>query len=312
MIGVAPWQAVLPNVRTGGERPVLLRDRGDSNAPWVTASARRPTDQLIRARADQVLERPAPAPTGQRGAARKDGARFQGSALPTHGSPAADWIGGDAQAQTVQVSCWSGLQLRTARTVTRTAVRIIRSGARGTKRDPREAWVWWLGGRLPALEELAGRDPRRFGQEHGSRFDNHDLRWAAPHVRTPEQMARWRDLVAVVHNALVLARPRVDAERRRWAARTRPPTPRQVRRAMGKRMAHLGTPARPPQPRGKAPGRAVGAVVKRAARHAVVRKSPPQATAPPKQACCGGQYRHHVFLRRVERHAPRDCYAKRV
>jgi hypothetical protein len=281
-IGVAQLQAVLPKVRTGGTQPVVLLDRRYSNAPWVTASADLPTDQLIRARADQVLYRVAPAPTGKRGAPRKDGARFQGRDLTTHGLPAADWIGVDAKAQPVQVSCWPGLHLRKARSVTITAVRIIRSGARGTKRDPREAWFWWLGGSLPPMEELAGLYPRRFGQEHGYRFDKQDLLWAAPRVRTPEQMERWTDLVAIVHNALVLARPWVDAERRAWEARTRPPTPRQVRRAMGRIIAQVGTPARPPQPRGKAPGRARGAMVKRAERHAVVRKSPPNATAPPK------------------------------
>jgi hypothetical protein len=283
-IGVAQLQAVLPKLRTGAGRPVVLLDRGYSNAPWVTASASLPTDQLIRARADQVLYRPAPAPTGQRGAPRKDGTRFKGSEPTTHGPPDADWSGVDAKAQTVQLRCWSGLHLRKVRAVALTAVQIIRSGARRTKRDPREAWFWWLGGALPPLAELAGLYPRRFGQEHGYRFDKQDLLWTAPRVRTPEQMERWTDLVAVVHNALVLARPQVATERRPWEARSRPPTPRQVRRAMGKIIAHLGTPARPPQPRGKAPGRAVGAVVKRAERYAVVRKSPPQATAPPKQA----------------------------
>ena len=281
--GVAQLQAVLPKLRTGADRPVLLLDRGYSNAPWVRASASLPTDQLIRARADQLLYRPAPAPTGTRGAPRKDGARFQGSELTTHGPPDADWIGLDAKAQSVQVSCWSGLHLRKARAVSITTVRIIRSGARRTKRDPREAWFWWLGGVLPPLEELAGLYPRRFGQEHGYRFDKQDLLWAAPRVRTPEQMERWNDLVAVVHNAVVLARPQVDAERRPWEARTRPPTPRQVRRAMGRIIAEVGAPARSPQPRGKAPGRTRGATVKPAERHAVVRKSPPKATAPPKQ-----------------------------
>jgi DDE superfamily endonuclease len=281
-IGVAQLQAVLPKLRTGSGRPVLLLDRRYSTAPWVVASASLPTDQVIRARADQVLYRPAPAPTGKRGAPRKDGARFQGSELTTHGPPDADWSGVDAKAQTVQVSCWSGLHLRKARAVSITVVRIIRSSARGTKRDPREAWFWWLGGVLPPLAELAGLYPRRFGQEHGYRFDKQDLLWAAPRVRTPEQMERWTDLVAVVHNALVLARPRVEAERRPWEARTRPATPRQVRRAMGQIITQLGTPARPPQPRGKAPGRALGATITPAERHAVVRKSPPNATAPPK------------------------------
>jgi len=282
-IGVAQLQAVVPKLHLGEARAVLLLDRRYSNAPWVVASASVPIDQLIRARADQVLYRAAPAPTGKRGAPRKDGARFQGSAAATHGPPDADWRGVDAKGPTVQVSCWSGLHLRKARDVPITAVRIIRTGARDTKRDPREAWFWWLGGALPPLAELAGLYARRFGQEHGYRFDKQDLLWAAPRVRTPEQMERWTDLVAVVHNALVLARPKVEVERRPWEARTRPSTPRQVRRSMGRIIAQLGTPARAPQPRGKAPGRALGAKVKRAERHAVVRKSPPKATAPPKQ-----------------------------
>ena len=243
-IGVAQLQAVLPKLPAGGQRPVLLLDRRYSNAPWVMASATLPTDQLIRARADQVLYRPAPAPTGTRGAPRKDGARFQGSELTTHGPPDAEWTGVDAKAQTVQVRCWAGVHGRKARTVTLTAVRIIRTGARGTKRAPREARFWWLGGALPSLAELAERYPRRFGQEHGYRFDKQDLLWAAPRVRTPEQMERWTDLVAIVHTTLVLARPRVDAERRPWEARHRPPTPRQVRR--GRLLRNLGhRPGRP-------------------------------------------------------------------
>ena len=282
-IGVQQLQAVLPHLPRVWGRPLVLLDRRYSTAPWVQASVALPTDQLIRARCDQVLYREAPPPTGKRGAPRKDGARFKGSEPTTHGRPDADWTGSDAHDRPVQVSCWQGLHLRKARHVVITVVRIIRTSARGTKRDPRVAWFWWLGGRLPPLAELAGLYPRRFGQEHGYRFDKQDLLWAAPRVRTPEQMERWTDLVAVVHNQLVLARPQVEGERRPWEARTRPTSPRQVRRAMGRIIAQLGTPARPPQRRGKAPGRMVGAVVKRATRYAVVRKSPPRAKSPPKQ-----------------------------
>jgi hypothetical protein len=282
-IGVQQLQAMLPQLPRVWGRPLVLLDRRYSTAPWVRTSAALPTDQLIRARCDQVLYRPPPPPTGRRGAPRKDGARFKGSDPPTHGPPDADWSGVDAQERPVQVSCWQGLHLRKARDVTLTLVRIIRARAHGTKRDPRESWFWWLGGRLPPLAELAGLYGRRFGQEHGYRFDKQDLLWAAPRVRTPEQMERWTDLVAVVHNQLVLARPQVEGERRPWDSRTRPTSPRQVRRAMGRIIAQLGTPARPPQRRGKAPGRMVGAVVKRATRYAVVRKSPPRAKSPPNQ-----------------------------
>jgi hypothetical protein len=281
-IGVQQLQAVLPRLPPVWGRPVVLLDRRYSNAPWVQASAALLTDYLIRARCDQVLYRPAPPRTGKPGAPRKDGARFQGNDPTTHGPPDADWIGVDAHNRTDQVSCWTGLHLRKARDVPITVVRIIRTGARGTKRDPRESWFWWLGGPLPPLAELAGLYSRRFGQEHGYRFDKQDLLWAAPRVRTPEQMECWTDVVAIVHNQLVLARPRVDGERRPWESRQRPTTPRQVRRAMGRIIAQLGTPARPPQRRGKAPGRAVGTVVKQAERYAVVRKSPPKAKSPPK------------------------------
>jgi hypothetical protein len=282
-IGVQQLQTLLPRLPPRWGRPVVLLDRRYSTAPWVAASGELPTDQLIRARCDQVLYRPAPPPSGKRGAPRKDGARFKGSDPTTQGPPDVDWTGVDAHNHAVQVSCWQGLHLRKARGVTITVVRIIRAGARSTKRDPRESWFWWLGGPLPDGSELAGLYPRRFGQEHGYRFDKQDLLWAAPRVRTPEQMERWTDLVAVVHNQLVLAQPRVEGERRAWESRTRATSPRQVRRAMGRIIAQLGTPAQPPQPRGKAPGRAVGTLVKRAERYAVVRKSPPQAKSPPKQ-----------------------------
>jgi DDE superfamily endonuclease len=282
-IGVQQLGAILPLLLARFGRSILVLDRHYSSAPWVLATLDLPTDQLIRARRDRVLYRPAPARSGKRGAPRKDGARFQGSDPTSHGPPSADWRGSDAQGRPVQVTVWEGLHLRQARTVLITSVRIIRERARDTKRDPRESWFWWLGGVLPPLAEVAQLYPRRFGQEHGYRFDKQDLLWTTARVRSPEQIERWTDVVAAVRNQLVLAREQAEAVRRPWEARVRDATPRQVRRAMGRIIAQLGTPARKPQPRGKSPGRAVGAVVKRAERYAVVRKSPPKAQSPPKR-----------------------------
>ena len=282
-IGVQQVRASLPLLAARGGRPILVLDRHYSSAPWVLASAELPTDQLMRARCDRVLYRAPGARTGKRGAPRKDGARFQGSDPTSHGPPAGDWHGSDAQGRPVRVSVWDDLHLRKARAVSITAVRIIRAHARDTKRDPRESWFWWLGDALPPLAELATIYPRRFGQEHGYRFDKQDLLWATVRVRTPMQMERWTDVVAAVRNQLVLARAQAEAVRRPWERQARAATPRQVRRAMGRIIVQLGTPARRPQPRGKAPGRATGAVIKRAERYAVIRKSPPKATAPPKQ-----------------------------
>jgi hypothetical protein len=263
--------------------PLLtVLDRGYANAPWVLLSHRLPSDQLIRARKDQVLYRPAPPRTKRPGQPRKDGSRFKGSDPSSHGPADADWSGLDAQGHPLQVSVWGNLHLRKARQVAITVVRVIRSQARDSKRDPRVSWFWWIGGALPPLCELPRLYARRFGQEHGFRFDKQDLLWARPCLRTPAQFERWSDLVSLVHNQLVLARPIAEAVRRPWERADRQASPRQVRRAMARIIGQLGTPARRPQRRGKAPGRAVGATVKPAIRHPVIRKGTKTKRSPKK------------------------------
>jgi hypothetical protein len=275
-IGTAQLSEVL--ARLGHLQPLLALDRAYSNALWLLSTQHLPLDQLIRARKDQVLYRPPllrPAKPG-RGRPPLDGPRFKGSDPTTHGTPEADWQGVDAGEQPVQVTAWEKLHLSKARHIAITVIRVIRPRARDTKRDPRVSWFWWLGEALPPLSEIPQLYGRRFGQEHGYRFLKQDLLWAAPRLRTPEQFERWTDLVSLVHNHLVLARPLVEAQRRPWERNGRPATPRQVRRAMGQVIAQLGTPARSPQRRGKSPGRAPGATVKRAPRQPVIRKSPPK------------------------------------
>jgi hypothetical protein len=273
-VGAEQVTALLPLLP---ERPVLVADGHYGTAAWVGATAALPCDQLLRAKRTAVLYRPAPPRTGRRGAPRKDGARFQGSDPATHGAPDGHWQGADARGQAVTVTCWANLHLKTCRSVAVTAIRITRAGAAGTKRDPREAWFWWLGGALPPLATLPHLYARRFGIEPGDKLDKQALLWDAPRVRTPEQFARWTDLVAAAHNQLVLARPLAEIARRPWDARRRAASPQQVRRAVGRILAQVGTPARPPRPRGKSPGRPPGAVVRRATRHPVLRKAPPKA-----------------------------------
>ena len=84
------------------------------------------------------------------------------------------------------------------------------------------SWFWWLGGPLPPLAELPVLYARRFGLEHGYRFDKQDLLWATPRMHTPEQFERWTDVVAIVHNHLVLARPFVETVRLPWERTDRP------------------------------------------------------------------------------------------
>lgn len=268
-IGAAQVAAALPLLPA---RPVLVADGHYGTAKWVVATAALPCDQLLRAKRTAVLYRPAPPPTGKPGAPRKDGARFQGSDPATHGLPDAAWRGQDARGQAVSVACWGGLHFKACRGEAITAIRIVRAGAAGTKRDPREAWFWWLGDAPLPLDTLPHLYARRFGIEHSYKFDKQALLWTGPRLRTPAQMERWTDVVAAVHNQLVLARPLAVIAHRPWETAARSVTPQQVRRAMARIIARVGTPARVPRPRGKAPGRAPGTVVQLAPRHDVIRK----------------------------------------
>ncbi len=271
-----------------GERPLVLADGAYGTAGWVKVTADLALDQLVRAASTRVLYRPAPPPTGKAGAPRKDGARFKGSDPSTHGEPDAQWTGPDARGQEVTVRCWGGLHRKECRPVPITAVCLTRPAATGAKGAVRETWFWWLGGRpLPPLAEVARLYPRRFSIEHGYRFDKQDLLWTAPHVRTPEQpeqMERWTAVVAAVHHELGLARVQAQAQRLPWEDPTRPLSPRQVRRVLARIIAKEGTPTAPPRPRGQSPGRAPGAVVRRAPRHPVIRKGSTRRPTQPRAA----------------------------
>jgi hypothetical protein len=254
-------------------RAVLLGDRYYGSAAFVQATAMVPCDKLLRIPGNRVLYRPAPPRTGKRGAPRKDGTPFKCRDARTHGKPTATWAGRDEHGQRIEVAAWAHLHYKQCRDVPVTIIRVIRHGATGKKRDPRVSWFVWLGlERLP-LADVWPMYRRRYSQEHGFRFEKQDLLWTAPHLRTPEQFQRWTDIVAAARNQLYLARDTVAAQRYPWEAQHRAATPRHVRRAMHQILAQLGTPAQPPQPRGKSPGRRRGTRVKPAQRYSVVYKA---------------------------------------
>ena len=279
-VAAARLRALLPTLP---ERPVVLLDAGYGTLPWLRATADLACDQLVRLSPARVFYRPAPPPTRRRGRPRGDGDRFKCADPATHHAPCAAWEGVDPAGRPVTIRAWDDLHLKEWRGRDLAVVRVVRAVGAGERRAWQEAWFWWPGGPLPDLATLAGLYDRRFSQEHGFRFAKQDLLWATPRLRSPEQFARWTALVAAAHNQLALARPMARCHLLPWEAAARPASPRQVRRAMGRIIAHIGSPARPPRPRGKSPGRAPGAVVRRATRHPVVRKHPPAPRSAPHQ-----------------------------
>jgi hypothetical protein len=257
-----------------GLRPVIIGDRWYACAPFLARMTDVAASCLLRVKCNRVFYHPAPArQPGQRGASRKDGARFQCSDPSTHGKPDASWEGTDRSGKRVEVHCWNQLHLRRARWVEVSVIQVIRHGASELPRDPKASWFVWKGDEPAPLAEISPTYRLRYSHEHGFRLDKQVLLWDEPRLRTPEQTERWTQVVACTHNQLVLARPLVAGIYRPWETRRSVLTLTQVRRAMPTLLTQLGTPAPPPQPRGKAPGRAKGFHPKPATRHSVIRKT---------------------------------------
>lgn len=275
-VAASQVRAVVELLVQQGVRPIIIGDRWYACAPFLARITDVAASCLLRVKSNRVFYRPAPVrQPGQRGASRKDGARFQCSDASTHGEPDARWEGTDTHGKRVEVHCWNRLHLRNARWVEVSVIQVIRHGASERPRDPKVSWFVWKGYEDEAapLAEISPTYRLRYSQEHGYRLDKQVLLWDQPRVRTPEQTERWTQVVACAHNQLVLARPLVEGTYRPWETRHTVLTLAQVRRAMPTLLTQLGTPAPPPQPRGKAPGRPKGFHPKPAARHPVIRKT---------------------------------------
>ena len=256
------------------KKAIVALDRGyDANWLWCRCSALG-VNVLGRLKTNRCLYRPAPAPTGKKGAPRKDGDKLQPKDPTTHGNPDGTYKGTDTKGRPVEVTCWKQMHIKDARWLLVTILKVVRPHATNKERDPRVSWFVWIGDQEADVLQIALGYVLRFGQEHGYRFDKQALLWEKPRLRTPEQFERWSHIVAIAHNHLVLARDLVERELRPWENQQRPSTPQQIRRGMHKLLASLGTPAQSPQPRGKSKGRSRGTKVKKAERFAVIRKTP--------------------------------------
>ena len=255
-------------------RPLSLFDRGyDCTWFWCECS-KLPMDALIRLKGNRTFYKPAPPHSGKRGAPRKDGDKLKLSDATTHQQPDHMWSGNDAKGHPVQIYWWEQMHVRKARWLNLTVIQVVRPRAADSKRDPRISWFVYLGqNQQIGIAQVALFYGLRFGQEHGYRFAKQALLWTLPRLRKPEQFDLWSQIVAVVHNLIILARDCVAAELHPWENKQREPSPQQLRRGLAKILPHLGTPASPPKLRGKSHGRNRGAVIRPAPRHPVIRKT---------------------------------------
>jgi hypothetical protein len=256
------------------EDAIVALDGGFGTAKFLSVAGSVRIGKLMRTGKNRRLYRPAPPPTSKAGRPRLDGAPFSIPDANTHGPADDQWKGVDEKNRSVEVECWHNLHFKPCRTVTLSLIRISRPDRPETNRNPRTIWLIWQGANMPPIEQIPAIYRLRYSIEHSYRFDKQNLMWTEPRLRTPEKLQTWTYLVSAVHNEITLAKQYEAEFRLPWANPNVEATPEQVRRGIERIISHLGTPAKPAQPRGKAPGRKVGAVIKKAKRFEVICKKP--------------------------------------
>lgn len=182
-IGVAIEQLRRLKPLFGARRVIVLADRCYGTPEMLRACRELGYSVLIRRKSNRKLYRK-PQRIHPRGAPPKDGALLQGTRPETQFDPAAVWEETDQTGRGTRVSRWDEVHFQQDRELLLSVIRVERTAARDTKRDPRVRWFLTLDDVVP-LEQVPPRYGLRFSQEHLFRFLKHDLLWTQAHVRTP-------------------------------------------------------------------------------------------------------------------------------
>jgi len=285
-------KALLGRLGRGEADPLFVFDAGYDLLKVQQGLEGWPCQILVRLRAgrcfraDPYLAGP-PAHTGR---PRRHGPKMKCKDPSTWPEPSAEHACEDAGYGAVRVRAWANLHPKVRAhegrgsrgplpivrgTLILVEVQRLPRGER--RREPRVLWLWWHGpeGSAPDLELIWRAYARRFDLEHTFRFLKQTLGWSTPRVRHPEQADRWTWLVVAAFTQLRLARAGVADRRLPWERRydTGRLTPVRVHRVVSALLVELGTPAKPPKPCGRSPGRPKGRLSGRAKRYPAVKKA---------------------------------------
>ena len=120
---------------------------------------------------------------------------------------------------------------------------------------------------------------QRYDVEHYFRFGKQRLLMAAYQTPDVEHEENWMQIAALTYTQLWLARDLAEALLRPWerylpeAKGRETASPSTVQRDFGRIIRQIGTPAEPPKPRGKSPGRAKWERQQPRKRHPVIKKA---------------------------------------
>lgn len=243
---------------------------------------------VTRSRGNRVFYRPAAESVGL-GHPTWYGQRFALREPDTQGVPdrTAQFTrhGKRGQVYTVVVEAWDNLLMRGQRdcpmqTHPFTLARVRLLDAQGKAVFARDLWLIVLGQRRGELSllDIAQAYQQRYDLEHFFRFGKQHLLLDGYQTPCTEHEENWVRVVKLSYVNLWLLSPLVESLPRPWEIYLPKPSATQATPALTLRGAErvirqIGTPAQPPKPRGKSPGRCRGATLPRRKRLPVVKKA---------------------------------------
>jgi hypothetical protein len=241
---------------------VVVADSHYAKQVFLTAFVDSPNLFIpVRLACNRVLYGSPPVVTGprRRGRPKVHGAKFRLKS-PPEPERQAHWVFGKA---TVRLSAWGQLHFKDLPVLVGMVVRVEFLTASGQPMYKRPLWLFWSGPSDVSLEALCLMYLLRFGIEHFFRFAKRRLGLLIAQTPNLTASINWVWVVALAYTQLLLARTLVTAQPHPWDPKSRrdpqqPLTPGQVRQAWPIFSLGLGTPAQPPRPSGKSPGRPAG------------------------------------------------------
>ena len=234
-------------------RPLVAYDRAYGNGRFVNATAEVEADLLLRLAGNRCVWGAPPQYSG-RGAPRKHGGKFKFSTPETW--PVADETieVDDPKLGQVKVTRWHNYHFRNSPQRPMDILRVEVLQPKGRRRKFKPLWLAWVRETLLPLAQLWKKYLRRFALEHWYRLAKQRLHWTLPQVTTQSAMDAWSHLIVLMSWQLWLARDECSDSPLPWQAAQDKLSPGRVAQAFAVILAAIGTPAKVPKPRGKAPG----------------------------------------------------------
>lgn len=200
----------------------------------------------------------------------------------------------------VQLECWGNLLMSGTREYPMhqhpfTLIRVRLFNEADEQVYQRSLWLLVMGQRRKelSLTEAWEAYPRRYDVEHFFRLGKQRLLMAAYQTPEVQHEENWWQIAQLAYVQLWLARCLAEAMPRPWErylpqfqtqTKNQEASPSMVQRDFGRIIQEIGTPAKPPIPRGKSPGRTKGDRQKPRKHRKVIKKSVSKQTQKPRAA----------------------------